>query len=389
MSRPTLRRSSICFVALRAYGNLSGRGDIDHIGGAEVQQVLIARELVERGYRVSFVTLDVGQGRDEDLDGIMAYRAYATDSGWSGFRFFHPRLTGVWRAMRRANADIYYQRTSDTLTGLVCAFCRRRKKRFVFAVGHDADCDPALPHCPNRRERVPYLYGLVRADAVIAQTFAQQRNLDDHFGVHSIVIPSCALSPQLRSQQTSRNRPCLIWLGRFAPHKRLELLLDVASRCTEVDFHVLGDRSASDYVNGLKDRASRLTNLRLVGYVPHAELDQHYDRATALICTSVAEGFPNTFLEAWSRRIPVITSVDPDGVVARHRLGCVAEDVDALTNAVQTICFDKKARNRMAEAASKYFVMHHTVPVAVHAYERLLRGLMTPSACPRTATHPA
>ena len=42
------RRPRVCFVALNAYGALSGRKGFEHIGGAEVQQVTVARGLAGR-----------------------------------------------------------------------------------------------------------------------------------------------------------------------------------------------------------------------------------------------------------------------------------------------------------------------------------------------------
>src|SRR5260370_2688808 len=114
-----LARPSVCFVAPNAYAALSGRQDVAHIGGAERQQVLLSEELVRRGYRVSFIVLDHGQPDGETFRGIRAFKCYKVDSGVRGLRFFHPRLSGVWNAMTRADADIYYQRGADYETGLV------------------------------------------------------------------------------------------------------------------------------------------------------------------------------------------------------------------------------------------------------------------------------
>ncbi len=374
----------VCFVAPKAYPVLSGKRHAQHIGGAEVQQVHIARGLVERDYRVSFVTLDVGQPDGEDLNGIKVYRSYRLDAGWPGLRFFHPRLTRDWAAMRRADADIYYQRTGDTLTGLVAGSCRRRRRSFVFAVGNEGDCDPALSFCSSFRERIPYRWGLRRADAVVAQTQTQKRNLRHHFGVEAQVIPSCTVSPPSSTTKPRNPRPRVIWLGRFAPEKQLEVLLQVAARCGSVDFDVLGDGPATPYVQNLRDQALRFSNVRLLGYVPHAELSRHYDEATALICTSRTEGFPNTFLEAWSRRLPVITSIDPDDVVKRHGLGIVRDTSEALSNAVNNVCFDGNLRTRLSDSAYEHFLTHHTMSIAVDAYDRLFRSLLNQDPRPRT-----
>ena len=85
---------------------LSGREGFQHIGGAEVQQVRIASWLAERCYSVSFVTLDHGQPDGINVTGVTVRKAYAAEDGIRGLRFIHPRWSGLWAAMSRANADL-------------------------------------------------------------------------------------------------------------------------------------------------------------------------------------------------------------------------------------------------------------------------------------------
>ena len=48
--------------------------------------------------------------------------------------------------------------------------------------------------------------------------------------------------------------------------------------------------------------------------------------SVAVVNTSVLEGMPNVFLEAWSNGKPVLTlQFDPDGVVGRNGLGISAQ----------------------------------------------------------------
>src|SRR5438105_13961880 len=136
----TSDRPHICLVALRTSGLLSGRDDIRHVGGAERQQVLIARELVRRGYPVSIIVFDYGQAEVEQIEGIRLVRAYRREAGLPLLRSVHPRLTGLWAAMRRADADIYYQRGAESETGLVAGWCRRHERCFIFAIAHDTNC---------------------------------------------------------------------------------------------------------------------------------------------------------------------------------------------------------------------------------------------------------
>ena len=107
----------ICFVAPNAYPILAGDQDIQRVGGAEVQQVIIAKGLAGRGYRVSMICLDFGQGNQIEIDGIRVFRTFRLDEGWPVLRFVWPRLFRIWSCLKRADADIYYQRAAGMLTG--------------------------------------------------------------------------------------------------------------------------------------------------------------------------------------------------------------------------------------------------------------------------------
>jgi glycosyltransferase involved in cell wall biosynthesis len=167
----------------------------------------------------------------------------------------------------------------------------------------------------------------------------------------------------------------VVWIGRFAPEKRLGFMLDVAQKCQSVAFDVLGEGPGSE-VEALKRLAESLPNVTLRGYVPHGKVGAYYERAAALVNTSESEGFPNTFLEAWSRRIPVVTTCDPDGVTAEHGLGVVGESVEEMARAVAQVCENDDLRKRLGEAGFAYFKANHTVEAASEAYGKLLEGLV-------------
>jgi glycosyltransferase involved in cell wall biosynthesis len=370
-------RGELCFVAPKAYGILSGDTRVRHIGGAEVQQCLLAQGLARRGRAVSMVTLDEGQGSERAHGGVVAFRSYGLHAGLPGLRFFWPRVTHVWAAMRRADAAAYYQRTSDSLTGVVAAFCRLWRRRFVFAVGEDGDCLPSLPNCRTGRERALFRFGLRRADVVVAQTRWQQEALVRHFGVRSVLIRSAAPDAGEPKQLPREGRPRFLWAGRVAPQKRPELLIELARRCPGTDFDVVGAAQGGASGEAFATAAAALPNVRLHGFVPHAELGTFYDQATALVCTSVREGFPNTFLEAWTRARPVLTTVDPDEVVRREGVGLVASGPAELTEATLGISARGEDWAAMSRRARAYYLREHRPDRILDDYEALLRELLS------------
>jgi glycosyltransferase involved in cell wall biosynthesis len=372
----TSSKPSICFVSLDNFAALADDPKFGHIGGAEIQQALIGRELARRGYRVSFVTLDHGQDNEMEIDGRRIIKAYDPNAGIRMLRFLHPRLTSLWRAMRRADADIYYQRTHDSITGIVAAFCRRHRRKFVFGVASNFDCVAGSPYLPQRHARVLYLYGLRRAHLVIAQTVTQQRLLRENFGLDSTVIPNCAPDygrcPSGADAVASARGRRLLWIGLIRPVKRLELLLDVAEQLHDVQFDVVGNGDiGSEYVKGVQSRAQAMPNVHLHGTVPHAHVQQFYQRAAALICTSHAEGFPNIFLEAWSYGLPVVSTFDPDNLIAEKGLGRVGKDVSKLAAGIRELLESPEKWLKASQSAREYYLENHVVDKAMEQFEKV------------------
>jgi glycosyltransferase involved in cell wall biosynthesis len=321
------------------------------------------------------VTLDEKQGEGRVHDGVAAFPSYRATAGLPGLRFFWPRITHVWAALGRADAASYYQRTSDSLTGLVAAFCRLRRRRFVFAVGEDGDCLPSLPNCRTARERALFRFGLRRADVVVAQTRWQQEALARHFGLPSVLIRSAAPDPGEPEDRPREGPPRFLWAGRVAAQKRPELLLGLARRCPEVAFDVVGAAQEGGALDLFAGAAAALPNVKVHGFVPHAELGAFYRQARALVCTSVREGFPNTFLEAWSRGRPVLTTVDPDEIVRREGVGLVADGLEALAEAVHRVAEREEEWRAISRRARAYYLRDHRPDRILDAYERLLDGL--------------
>jgi glycosyltransferase involved in cell wall biosynthesis len=366
----------IGIVGLKCYDLLADAPQPRYFGGAERQQVMLAQGLAARGHQVSVVTLDYGQVDGESLGGIRVYKAYSPGDGVPGVRFFHPRWSGLVAAMRRAGADVFYQMGADSETGQIAAWCRVNGRSFVFSMASDADADPALPLLRSRRQRTLYRAGLRRADAVIAQTLTQREQLRRAFAIDSTVIRNCTpdpgFDPTLVRARAANVRPRLLWVGRFVPVKRLELLLDLAAAEPGWDFHVIGSGDSTlDYVRMLDERGRSLANVALHGAVSDRDLDDQYRRANALVCTSSLEGVPTTFLEAWARGLPVVSTVDPDGAIAANGLGAVAGAGDVAAAVREALAHEPDALARRIRA---HFVSTHTIDAFVAQHERLFVG---------------
>ncbi|MHC4166763.1 MAG: glycosyltransferase family 4 protein, partial [Planctomycetota bacterium] len=286
----------ICFVAQNAYGALAGV-DTGHIGGIERQQSLMARWLAKRGFQVSMVTWDEDQEDGIEIDGVSIFKMCRKEAGIKGLRFLWPKWTSLCRAMGRANADIYYYNCGDLGLGQVVMWCHRHDRKCLYSVASNPDCDRKLPVLKATRERVLYRFGLKRQ--------RQQQMLLEGFGIDSKVIPMPCEGPsgkeRIPSGAANEDSVHVLWVGRISKEKRFEWLLDVAVQCPQIIFDVVGaSNTDSDYASNLLKCASEIRNVKMHGRISHQEMPAYYRSSNILCCTSAYEGFPNTFLEAWS-----------------------------------------------------------------------------------------
>ncbi len=135
--------------------------------------------------------------------------------------------------------------------------------------------------------------------------------------------------------------------------------------------HNLGGNSESEYVQHLRSRAKSIPNVHLHGTVPHAYVQQFYQRTAALICTSRAEGFPNTFLEAWSYGLPIVSTFDPDNLIAKRGLGKVGNDVFELAAGIRELLDSPERWRDASQSAREYYLQNHVVERAMERFERV------------------
>jgi glycosyltransferase involved in cell wall biosynthesis len=353
------------------------------LGGIEKLLVSMARGLSRSGVNTAFITYDHGQPNVETVDGITLYKAFSEEAGLPGLRFFHPRMTGLWRAMRHADAAVFLQMGAGSEAGRVALgahYFSKSRKAFVFSLASDKDADrEAIDNLPLR-ERMFYQFGLRAADLLISQTKTQQAALLSGFGHDSTVLPLPIESPDsvdLEAKVSADGRvQRLLWVGRIIETKRLELLFKVAKRCPDVKFDVVGTPNReSDYYKGLVREAEEIENVTLHGRVAEGVLPQLYRESTLLLCTSILEGFPTTFLEAWSYATPVITTFDPDGVVAENNLGEVVETEDEVVDAIQRFTSEKELRQQYGSRVRRYFEEHYTLEAILPKFRSHLENL--------------
>lgn len=363
----------VCIIGLKCHDHIAEKPVPKYLGGIETQLAVLARGLRQEGCEVSMITFDHGQRDRECFDGVTVYKSFAPTGGIRGVRGVM-RALKLWAAMRRADADVYVQMGAGDETGLCALGCRfksGRAGRLAFCLASNADCEG--PMGGGKLENVLYRYGIRRASLIISQTQTQQRNFESAFGLKSSVIPMAVATANDAAVEKRAN--AVLWAGRLMPEKRFEWLLEAARRCPEMEFNIAGTpNQPSGYAAGLMVETAKISNVRVHGRMSRADLNKLFQSCSLLCCTSMLEGFPTTFLEAWSFGLPVVTTFDPDGIVAREKLGRVVQTVDELVTQLRAL---PKAEeySRMARAAKIYFSQNYSVETISRQFRAAFEGL--------------
>jgi len=367
------RKASVCIVSHNGYGAISGcKGGF--VGGVEWQTSMLARWLAARGHAVSFLTWDEGGPDDESIVGVRIIKICRKSSGLSGLRFFHPKWSGLVKAMRRADAEVYYQNCGECVTGQVAIWCRKNKRGFIFNAANETDCDVSLPELKYWKDRVLYRMGLHNASRVIVQTHTQMEMMRRNFSVNSLVVPMPCQGAQPMFER-GRDNPLsnrVLWVGRVCPQKRPDRLVEVARICPEFHFDLVGPHYPDALSTKAIMEAGKLPNVVVHGQLNREEVARLYRDAACLISTSDYEGFPNTFLEAWSHALPVVSTFDPDGLIVSRHLGFVASDAATLAKALQVLLGSNELYAEFSGNALSYFLENHTLEKVQPRFERLL-----------------
>jgi len=389
LARGTGQQNSVCFVTRsQSLLQLLGGEELAVTGGAEVQMSQIALYLAAKGWDVSFTVYDMGQ--DDEVIGrgnIRLIRGYRHDGGVPGLRRLTHKLPRLWRALVRADADVYVIRGASWVAGLVAFFARRKGRRSVVWMAHDRDPVWGLPrHTDVNGQRISFLdaalyrYALAHCDLIVAQTYAQRELLREARNLEAVVVPNMVSCEGEIGSRGSVNR--VLWVGNFRPFKRPEMLLEVAEKLPHIQFVMIGGPKIGHerLYEDCQRRAAGIPNLEFLGPLPFAETDRYFSEASVVLLTSESEGFPNVLLQAWAHGTPTVSTFDPDGLIQEHGLGYHCHTVEEMATRIQQLVSDPVLRDEIGKRAREYVAAHHSPEVIMPRVEELLLGLLAQSA---------
>lgn len=357
----------VCFIAPKAYPIFNPQVE-KVFGGAEVDLYLLATELAKDGnYQVSFVVADYGQPDGEMREDVRLVKSLA----WG-----QNALVGgikVWRAMKRADADIYVHEACSLGTTLAAAFCRLYGRKFVYRTAHTNETDGTyFRKHPVRQYFVRWAF--LRADALITQN---EKDVED--ALRTIGRKPCVIRNACRlSDATGDNKQGFLWAARSLPIKRPELFLELAKAFPDTSFTMICPQGSGDRrYDELVQAAGQIGNLHFIQQVPFQEIDRYFERAAVFVSTSDAEGFPNTFVQACKSATPILSlRVNPDGFLDAYDCGrCADGDWERFCRMAREL-YDTPMGRELGLNGKSYIRRFHDINDIIQTYKQIFIGLL-------------
>lgn len=350
----------------------------EKMGGAEYQTSLIAQGLVARGHQAGFLATGAGVTQQRQVEGVSLWEI----PGWHtvGYQRHQAQLAQVVEAFA---PDLCYVRVFSEIDN-VMQVCRKAQIPVI-----SVSCGP--------QETSPFLLGQ-HPKATIGHL--RSRELFYHFrsflAIRSAAVHICNSQAYSRTMQRwypkqdvrtiyngspvptaaeIHREPSgqVIWVNNCKRAKRPELFIELARRLPQYNFVMIG-ATYGRYGDSLKRKIEQgPSNLHYLGPQPIMEVNRQISQSDLLVYTTAPgnEGFGNSYMQAWFRAVPTLSTFELDGILDREGIGHFAHSFDQLVAQVRELMTDHEGRMAMGARARDYAMRCHRVETMVDNYEAL------------------
>ncbi len=336
-------------------------------GGAAVQWRSWIRGFIDNGHEFGLLTY---KGALDFVNNKMDFdvlECYDPKIGIKRIRVIYYQIPSLIKVIKKYNPDYIIQASAKTQTFILMLVAKFLKIPFIHRIASDVHVDERIKELVDKKLAV-YLYrlGLKYSDYIIAQNNFQFIKLKETYPKKNIFIihNPYVLETGESAILPREKRKYIAWIGNFRKIKNLPALANIARELPHVNFKIAGKEHADldpETLESLSD-LKEIKNVEFVGYIKQSEIKSFLAKSIALLNTSFTEGFSNTFLEAWSLGVPVITTknVNPDEIVSKNNLGKVADDYNQLVDMIKIIMdYDEDEYDKLALHYHEYVREKH------------------------------
>jgi glycosyltransferase involved in cell wall biosynthesis len=208
------------------------------------------------------------------------------------------------------------------------------------------------------------------------QTRRQGEYLRKHYGREaSAVVPNFHPPP---AEEIVKQKPVrIVWIGNFLewkhPEQFVRLARDLEKRKCAAACYMIGRPSRKKkWQNVLERQIDDIGILEYLGPLSIAGVNSFLAASHIFVNTSEEEGFANTFIQAWARKVPVVSlHCNFDNVFGENNVGFHSGSYEDLLRHVIKLLENRQLREEMGDAAQQYALTVHSMRNAEKVVEIL------------------
>ncbi|NLE06383.1 MAG: glycosyltransferase family 4 protein [Crenarchaeota archaeon] len=323
-----------------------------HVGGCETRYLEIGRRLVNKGHEIHIFTIqyDLSLPKEETIEGIFVHRyahskKYVSEDGFRSIKGILKFSVYSFIKLRNTKFDIYYANqwpmlhsffSKPVASPLIQEWCEVWEK-------------------PLKVKLMQKMLKSIGDFNVAVSEFTQQRIVKSlGIDVKKTVIISNGVSTTRFSNPTEKVYGRIIYAGRIAQHKNVELLIEafreVKNKKPEAELHIVGSGICLESVKNL---ASTIKDCYVHGFVSDEKMVELLKSAWLFVLPSEREGSGIAVMEAMAAGVPFITVDYPNNAakeLCQHNCGLVVEPNQ---NAIATAVIELIEKNQLWKELSK------------------------------------
>lgn len=336
------------------------------MGGSQYQARCIIEELKKTGrYDIYYLTRHYDPKCTGNGYTLVPYSYPGSQTRGTHRHFFE--MATLPAILKKIKPDIIYQRVGCAQTGIAARYAMKHHCKMVWHIASEFDLQPLRIHFSRmffykRLQRYLLNSGIKRATHIIAQTEDQNRLLQKNFNRSATaVIPNFHPDPIESIDKSGMIK--VVWVANLKSIKQPEIyirLADELQNLPNVQFIMIGAiQGSSSTRRKYRELIDKTHALKYLGEQKQETVNKILARSHIFVSTSLREGFPNTFIQAWMRQVPVASlNVDPDRLITSQSLGLVADSFEKLKDSVRTLATQEGLRHQLGLNA-RTFAQHY------------------------------
>jgi glycosyltransferase involved in cell wall biosynthesis len=267
----------------------------------------------------------------------------------------------IYRLIKGLSPDIIYKRGINYISAIGVYYAKSHNANMVLHIAHQRNVERfrfqfKLNTIFELLNKGITKYVIRNASKIICQAKYQNILLKENYGKScNLLLPNFHPTPE--SEIRKKLPVKIVWIANFKQWKQPELFVELAERFQndyETKFIMIGRAAFGVWQDRIFEKLNRMSNIDYKGELSIDEVNRVLNESHIFVNTSKQEGFPNTYIQAWMRKVPVVAlNCDPDDLIKKKGIGFHSKTFSQMVLDVKRLVKNQPLREKMGEKSSE------------------------------------